>query len=148
MKQFNKASLGKPTLNLSNDLLSSGVAFGQSKQQIEDLTFKTEAFGRALGTSGQAVKGQLESLQTIRGRVGFIQRLEPIAGRLGIALPISKLLSDDPAEQQEAISQVLSGFSQAYREQSGAGQRRAIFLATRQAFQSLHYLWVYTLLYL
>ena len=124
-------------LNLSNDLLSSGVAFGQSKQQIEDLTFKTEAFGRALGTSGQAVKGQLESLQTIRGRVGFIQRLEPIAGRLGIALPISKLLSDDPAEQQEAISQVLSGFSQAYREQSGAGQRRAIFLATRQAFQSL-----------
>ena len=116
-------------LNLSRDLLNSGVIFGSSGAQIEQLTFRTEAFGRALGTTGAAIRGQLEGMTTISQRQQLAARLSQIGAMVGARVDIAKLMSADPAVQQEGIQETLQSFSAQYNQLDSPVRKRALFMA-------------------
>lgn len=116
-------------LNLSQDLLRTGVVFGSSIKDIQELTFRTEAFGRALGTTGDAIKGQLGDMMTIGQRQQLAARLSQIGTMVGARVDVAKLMSGDPAVQQEAIQDTLRSFSQQYQQLVSPEQKRALFLA-------------------
>lgn len=122
-------------LNLSRDLLNSGVIFGSSGAQIEQLTFRTEAFGRALGTTGAAIRGQLEGMMTINQRQQLAARLSQIGAMVGARVDIAKLMSADPAVQQEGIQETLQAFSSQYNQLDSPVRKRALFLALSRSLR-------------
>ena len=122
-------------LNLSRDLLNSGVIFGSSGAQIEQLTFRTEAFGRALGTTGAAIRGQLEGMMTINQRQQLAARLSQIGAMVGARVDIGKLMSADPAVQQEGIQETLQSFSAQYNQLDSPVRKRALFLALSRSLR-------------
>ena len=122
-------------LNLSRDLLNSGVIFGSSGAQIEQLTFRTEAFGRALGTTGAAIRGQLEGMTTISQRQQLAARLSQIGAMVGARVDIGKLMSADPAVQQEGIQETLQSFSAQYNQLDSPVRKRALFLALSRSLR-------------
>jgi hypothetical protein len=125
-----KAGLPREALlNLSQDLLRTGVVFGSSIKDIQELTFRTEAFGRALGTTGDAIKGQLGDMMTIGQRQQLAARLSQIGTMVGARVDVAKLMSGDPAVQQEAIQDTLRSFSQQYQQLESPEQKRALFIA-------------------
>ena len=122
-------------LNLSRDLLNSGVIFGSSGAQIEQLTFRTEAFGRALGTTGAAIRGQLEGMTTISQRQQLAARLSQIGAMVGARVDIAKLMSADPAVQQEGIQETLQSFSAQYNQLDSPVRKRALFMALSRSLR-------------
>lgn len=125
-----RAGLPRESLvGLSQQLLNTGVAFGSTLGDIQRLTFQTEAFGRALGTTGDAIRGQLSDMMTIGQRQQLAARLSQIGTMVGARVDISKLLSADPTVQQEGIREALQSFSQQYQQFAAPEQRRALFLA-------------------
>ena len=122
-------------LNLSQDLLSSGVVFGSSGAQIEQMTFRTEALGRAMGTTGAAVRGQLEGMMTINQRQQLAARLSQIGAMVGARVDIAKLMSADPAVQQEGIQETLQAFSRQYNQLDSPVRKRALFQALSRSLR-------------
>ena len=122
-------------LNLSQELLKTGVAFGSSSQQIEDLTFRSEALGRALGTTGTAVQRQLSGMMTIGQRQQLASRLSTIGSMVGARVDISKLLSADPEVQQAGITDALRSFSEQYQRIGTPARKRALFFALSKTLQ-------------
>ena len=116
-------------LKLSQGLLNSGVVFGSSISQIESLTTRTTAFGRALGTTGDAIRTQLGAMMTIGDRQQLAARLSQIGSMVGAQVDVAKLMSADPAEQEEALRQTLSSFSQQFQQLQSPAQKRALMLA-------------------
>ena len=119
-------------LKLSQGLLTSGVAFGRTKEDLEDLTIKSEAFGRALGGSGNLIQEQLGSMRTIQGRLTKSANLQRIAALVGAEVD-SKILSSDPKEQEEGLKQTFINISEAYKGITDPGQRNAFALAFESA---------------
>ena len=119
-------------LKLSQGLLTSGVAFGRTKEDLQDLTIKSEAFGRALGGSGNLIQEQLGSMRTIQGRLTKSANLQRIAALVGAEVD-SKILSSDPKEQEEGLKQTLININEAYKGITDPGQRNAFALAFESA---------------
>lgn len=115
-------------LKLSQGLLTSGVAFGRTKEQLEELTIKSEAFGRALGGSGSLIQEQLGSMRTIQGRLTKFANLQRIAAVIGAEVD-SRILSSDPVEQEEGLKQTFINISEAYKGITDPAQRNAFGLA-------------------
>lgn len=115
-------------LKLSQGLLTSGVAFGRTKEQLEELTIKSEAFGRALGGSGSLIQEQLGSMRTIQGRLTKFANLQRIAAVIGAEVD-SRILSSDPVEQEEGLKQTFINISEAYKGITDPGQKNAFALA-------------------
>lgn len=119
-------------LKLSQGLLTSGVAFGRTKEQLEELTIKSEAFGRALGGSGSLIQEQLGSMRTIQGRLTKSANLQRIAALVGAEVD-PKILSSDPVEQEEGLKQTFINISEAYKGITDPGQKNAFALAFQSA---------------
>jgi len=119
-------------LKLSQGLLTSGVAFGRTKEDLQDLTIKSEAFGRALGGSGKLIQEQLGSMRTIQGRLTKSANLQRIAAMVGAEVD-PKIMSSDPKEQEEGLKQTFINISEAYKEITDPGQRNAFALAFQSA---------------
>ena len=122
--------LGLPNeqlLNLGQSMLSTGNYFGETNDKIEEATLKATAFGRALGTTGDVVNKQLESMQTISGRQQLAARLSQIGGMVGVDVDISKLMSADPDEQKQGLRDALRKFSSSSKNLTPA-QKRALSL--------------------
>ena len=122
--------LGLPNeqlLNLGQNMLSTGNYFGETNSKIEEATLKATAFGRALGTTGDVVNKQLESMQTISGRQQLAARLSQIGGMVGVDVDISKLMSADPDEQKQGLRDALRKFSSSSKNLTPA-QKRALSL--------------------
>jgi predicted RNase H-like nuclease (RuvC/YqgF family) len=98
------------------------------------LAVQTEAFGRSIGTTGEAVSKQLSSLMTIQGRTQFAGRLSQIASQVGAEVDIRAIMSSDPAEQERGIRASLQSFSRAYQRLQTPAQRRALGLVLQRAY--------------
>ena len=121
-------------LNLNQSLLNSNVVFGSSTEEMRRLAVQTEAFGRSIGTTGEAVSKQLSSLMTIQGRTQFAGRLSQIASQVGAEVDIRAIMSSDPAEQERGIRASLQSFSRAYQRLQTPAQRRALGLVLQRAY--------------
>jgi hypothetical protein len=127
--------LGLPNeqlLNLGQNMLSTGNYFGETNEKIEEATLKATAFGRALGTTGDVVNKQLESMQTISGRQQLAARLSQIGSMVGVDIDISKLMSADPDEQRQGLRDALRKFSSSSKNLTAA-QKRALSLTLSKA---------------
>ena len=89
-------------LKLNQSLLNSNVVFGSSTEDMRKLALQTEAFGRSMGTTGEAVSKQLSSLLTIQGRTQFAGRLSQIASQVGADIDI-RATGSDPVEQKGVL---------------------------------------------
>jgi len=128
---------GLPTdtlLKLNQSLLNSNVVFGSSTEDMRKLAVQTEAFGRSMGTTGEAVSKQLSSLLTIQGRTQFAGRLSQIASQVGADVDIRAIMSSDPAEQERGIRASLQSFSRAYQKLQTPAQKRALGLVLQRAY--------------
>jgi len=121
-------------LNLNQSLLNSNVVFGSSTEDMRRLAVQTEAFGRSIGTTGEAVSKQLSSLMTIQGRTQFAGRLSQIASQVGAEVDIRAIMSSDPAEQERGIRASLQSFSRAYQKLQTPAQKRALGLVLQRAY--------------
>ena len=122
-------------LKLSQSLLTSGVTFGSSISQIETLTTRTTAFGRSLGVTGDAIRRQLGAMMTIGDRQQLAARLSQIGTMVGADVDVAKLMSADPAEQEEALRQTLNSFSQSYQQLQSPAQKRALMLTLSRSLR-------------
>jgi hypothetical protein len=130
--------LGLPNeqlLTLGQNMLSTGNYFGETTTTIEEATLKATEFGRALGTTGDVVNKQLESMQTISGRQQLAARLSQIGSMVGVDIDISKLMSADPDEQRQGLRDALRKFSSSSKNLTGA-QQRALSLTLSKALPS------------
>lgn len=131
-----KMGLPRDTLlNLNQDLLRTGITIGQTQDRIEGLTLRTEAFGRALGTTGKAISAQLGSMMTIGQRQQLAARLSQIGTMVGATVDVAKLMSADPAQQEEALQETLSSFSAQYQMLQSPAQKQALFLALSRSLK-------------
>jgi hypothetical protein len=127
--------LGLPNeqlLTLGQNMLSTGNYFGETNDKIEEATLKATEFGRALGTTGDVVNKQLESMQTISGRQQLAARLSQIGSMVGVDIDISKLMSADPDEQRQGLRDALRKFSSSSKNLTAA-QKRALSLTLSKA---------------
>ena len=127
--------LGLPNeqlLTLGQNMLSTGNYFGEANGKIEEATLKATEFGRALGTTGDVVNKQLESMQTISGRQQLAARLSQIGSMVGVDIDISKLMSADPDEQRQGLRDALRKFSSSSKNLTAA-QKRALSLTLSKA---------------
>ena len=118
--------LGLPNdalLNLGQSLLTTGNYFGESNDKIEKATLNSEAFGRALGATGDIINKQLGSMQTITGRQQLAARLSQIGTMVGVGIDVSKLMSADPDVQRQGLQEALRKFSSASKTLTPAQQR-------------------------
>jgi hypothetical protein len=111
-----------------------GLAYrlGLTNDKIEEATLKATEFGRALGTTGDVVNKQLESMQTISGRQQLAARLSQIGSMVGVDIDISKLMSADPDEQRQGLRDALRKFSSSSKNLTAA-QKRALSLTLSKA---------------
>ena len=126
--------LGLPNeqlLNLGQSMLSTGNYFGETNDKIEEATLKATAFGRALGTTGDVVNKQLESMQTISGRQQLAARLSQIGGMVGVDVDISKLMSADPDEQRQGLRDALRKFSSSSKNLTPAQKKALSFTLSK-----------------
>ena len=121
-------------LKLNQGLLNSNVIFGSSTEDMRKLARQTEAFGRSMGTTGEAVTKQLSSLMTISGRTQFAGRLSQIASQVGADVDIGAIMSSDPIEQERGIRASLQSFSRAYQNLQTPAQKRALGLVLQRAY--------------
>lgn len=130
--------LGLPNeqlLTLGQNMLSTGNYFGEANGKIEEATLKATEFGRALGTTGDVVNKQLESMQTISGRQQLAARLSQIGSMVGVDIDISKLMSADPDKQRQGLRDALRKFSSSSKNLTAA-QKRALSLTLSKALPS------------
>jgi hypothetical protein len=97
--------------DLSAKLVSSGVAFGYSREYIKDLAVQSDVFARSIGSTGDKFVGAFGKMSTIQERTNLLGKLTTLGGRIGaIPMDLFKITSADPKEQLQAIASTFKTF--------------------------------------
>ena len=123
--------------NLSAKLVSSGVAFGYSKEYIKDLAVQTDVFARSIGSTGDKFVGAFGKMSTIQERTNLLGKLTTLGGRIGaIPMDLFKITSADPMEQLQAVASTFKTFRAEFKNLSDV-EKNKFAQALSSAFGSI-----------
>jgi hypothetical protein len=123
--------------DLSAKLISSGVAFGYSREYIKDLAVQSDVFARSIGSTGDKFVGAFGKMSTIQERTNLLGKLTTLGGRIGaIPMDLFKITSADPMEQLQAVASTFKTFRAEFKNLSDV-EKNKFAQALSSAFGSI-----------